>query len=669
MKAVVDSKVFRYGWGKFRPEFLRGFNTPKWFLFFFTAASVISGIVQIGIRLIVLQSIERRFHLSSREIGALSAIGNIAGLFATIVTSYVGGYGNKVKWIGFGLLAKGLGCLLHASPHFLSGPYRPENLALVYEDQQLCTQNTTSLDKFCQSGDGSAWYYMFIFFLAEVMISAGGAPTVPLGQTYLDENTHPKDFPVYLGVFLTLTALGVGVGQVLGGLLLGIYVDIELPNDLRHMTPDDPRWVGAWWLGYFCGGIVTLIIAFAISGFTAVLPGSRERREEFILKGDIPTWDGMHGTVKEIAPSTKSLLRNPTFMLNSLAVWVGVFFLSGVAPFAFKYVTFKFGISPSTITSGVGVPSVFVTLGGIIGGSLLVRRLKLKDACRGSAKMCMVLSIVGLIAIPAFYIPGCSTLEFAGVNVPYNDSSEMDSSLTAPCNQNCSCLRSNYNPVCGVNGIMYFAPCQAGCTTKLDTQTFTNCSCVSTGPSALPSGTPMAKEGYCDRKCKNFYLFVISLGVTILIFGVALTPVRTVLIRCVPENQRAYALGFQVVFLKLFAFLPAPLIFGAFFDRHCVLWEDSCEGRGSCLYYEMNALDTWLQTTSTIASACGAFFFFLSWKLYKAPPTQHTLMTTVTRSTEDFKDGETIPLTSMTTSEKCEGSVSSEKQEEFPTSN
>ena len=32
--------------------------------------------------------------------------------------------------------------------------------------------------------------------------------------------------------------------------------------------------------------------------------------------------------------------------------------------------------------------------------------------------------------------------------------------------------------------------------------------------------------------------------------------------------------------------LPGPLISGAFIDSACSLWRESCEGRGSCAFYD-----------------------------------------------------------------------------------
>jgi hypothetical protein len=38
-------------------------------------------------------------------------------------------------------------------------------------------------------------------------------------------------------------------------------------------------------------------------------------------------------------------------------------------------------------------------------------------------------------------------------------------SLLAECNSGCSCARELYNPVCGGDGVMYYSPCHAGCST------------------------------------------------------------------------------------------------------------------------------------------------------------------------------------------------------------
>ena len=51
----------------------------------------------------------------------------------------------------------------------------------------------------------------------------------------------------------------------------------------------------------------------------------------------------------------------------------------------------------------------------------------------------------------------------------------------------------------------------------------------------------------------------------------------------------------------MFGSMPGPVIFGAFIDKTCILWEETCSGRGSCLEYNNELL-------SYLLVAAGLFF-------------------------------------------------------------
>lgn len=40
------------------------------------------------------------------------------------------------------------------------------------------------------------------------------------------------------------------------------------------MTPENPLWVGAWWIGFLAGGAACLLVAFPIAGYPRELPGN-----------------------------------------------------------------------------------------------------------------------------------------------------------------------------------------------------------------------------------------------------------------------------------------------------------------------------------------------------------------------------------------------------------
>ena len=61
--------------------------------------------------------------------------------------------------------------------------------------------------------------------------------------------------------------------------------------------------------------------------------------------------------------------------------------------------------------------------------------------------------------------------------------------------------------------------------------------------------------------------------------------------RCVPDNQRSFAIGVQFLVMRLLSFLPGPIIIGATFDSQCITWGyDGCGRKKNCLDYNMTKL-------------------------------------------------------------------------------
>lgn len=39
--------------------------------------------------------------------------------------------------------------------------------------------------------------------------------------------------------------------------------------------------------------------------------------------------------------------------------------------------------------------------------------------------------------------------------------------LESSCNEGCGCISSQFNPICGIDGVTYFSPCYAGCNREI----------------------------------------------------------------------------------------------------------------------------------------------------------------------------------------------------------
>ena len=129
-----------------------------------------------------------------------------------------------------------------------------------------------------------------------------------------------------------------------------------------NLTPKDPRWIGAWWLGFLVFGLLFFLLAITISGFPSSLPGAKERREKHIREGNLnKKSDIKEARLKEILPELKSLLLNRTLLFNTLGVSVGLIFIGSLIPFLGKILQLKFGLDPvknGYLLSAVMTPTV-----------------------------------------------------------------------------------------------------------------------------------------------------------------------------------------------------------------------------------------------------------------------------------------------------------------------
>lgn len=118
-------------------------------------------------------------------------------------------------------------------------------------------------------------------------------------------------------------------------------------------------------------------------------------------------------------PATISLLRNPTYVFNTLALACSTIIATGLGPFIVKYLQSNFGATNSKAGISVGITLIPGTAGGIFIGSVLMKRLKSSDSCQMAAKYCFVFQLFAIFSVASFLIPGCEPPRIAGVHQPY----------------------------------------------------------------------------------------------------------------------------------------------------------------------------------------------------------------------------------------------------------
>lgn len=142
------------------------------------------------------------------------------------------------------------------------------------------------------------------------------------------------------------------LGPALGFASFCLKIFIE-PTMTPVITADDPRWVGAWWIGMLILGVSSLLIAFCVSLFPKRMPrfvakrefqqklSGKQEMEKMISNvgagGDIEV-DGNVETIADkplmsladLWTTTMRMLKNKIFMLNLVAL---IFYFYGCFPY------------------------------------------------------------------------------------------------------------------------------------------------------------------------------------------------------------------------------------------------------------------------------------------------------------------------------------------------
>lgn len=135
------------------------------------------------------------------------------------------------------------------------------------KNNQLCSSGDKVDD--CTTIEIFSYIPLVLIFMSQFVLGIGNTLYYSLGQSYLDDNTKKGNTPLVLAYALSLRMFGPVIGFFLGYVTLNIYID---PTKTPLITNKDPRWMGAWWLGWVLLGSAMFIFAFLIGMFPKVLP-------------------------------------------------------------------------------------------------------------------------------------------------------------------------------------------------------------------------------------------------------------------------------------------------------------------------------------------------------------------------------------------------------------
>uniref|UniRef100_A0A8D3C676 Solute carrier organic anion transporter family member n=1 Tax=Scophthalmus maximus TaxID=52904 RepID=A0A8D3C676_SCOMX len=549
-----------------------------------------------------ITQLERRFDIPSYLIGVIDGSFEIGNLLVIAFVSYFGAKLHRPKIIAVGCVLMSIGTFIIALPHFIIGRYEFETSArrIVNSTLNVSPCAVGSSADLTQGGklpevpatgcEGESNLSMWIYvLLGNVLRGIGETPVQPLGISYIDDFTTEENAALYVGCVQTISVVGPVFGYLLGSLCAKIYVDIGFVKmETITITPADARWVGAWWLGYLIAGVITLLSAIPFWFLPRSLPMSG------FLFSDSTTLNIINvgkfksnSTHRDFFPTLRTLLGHPVYLTYLCVTIIQLNSLIGMVTYKPKYIEQHFRQSASKANFLMGVINIPAVALGMFSGGLLMKRLKLN--IMGAARFAFGTSLIGYVLSLFFFAMSCENAKVAGVTLSYNSvdriSYDKHPVFTA-CNSDCFCSASDWDPVCGENGITYVSPCLAGCTDSAGSgknTVFSNCSCVGV------AGNFTASTGQCPHKddCDRMFPYFLALSViTSFIISLGGTPGYMLLIRCIKPQLKSLALGFHTLATRTLAGIPAPIYFGAIIDSTCLKWgQKRCGGIGACRIY------------------------------------------------------------------------------------
>jgi len=278
------------GFWQCRPEFLKTLANPKCYLLLFSLLCFSQGMLVNGLINVNVSTIERRFQLSSTQMGIICGAYDFFCIFIGIPLAYFGGRGNKPVVISFSALALVIGSFLFCLPHFLTDSYQYD-----YKEVRPDTCHYglgSDCDNDVSGNDSNAYLknFFFVFLLSQVMNAIGGSLIYTVGTAYMTDCVSSSQSSVYIGIAFGIGGMGPSAGFLVGGHFLEYFVDIDKPeamNELMDLSGEfkmssmDPRWCGAWWAGFLVSMLVSLIIAFPFSAFPQSMRKQKEEENSF----------------------------------------------------------------------------------------------------------------------------------------------------------------------------------------------------------------------------------------------------------------------------------------------------------------------------------------------------------------------------------------------------
>lgn len=235
-----------------------------------------------------LTTIEKRYRIPSRNTGFISTGNDISSVFVSAILSYYGGKSNRPRWMAMGLLVLVVFCFMNALPHWLYGAgedalqltvehatdYQGANATEYLANEKRKLLCSVKHDDHCDMTEGTR-ETQIIMFVAQLISGVGQMLYYTLGTAYMDDNIQKSKSATYLSISYFMRLLGPALGYTMASFILSVFIE---PGLTPTITRNDPRWLGAWWMGWLVLGCPMLLAVPVLAMFPKSLPRAAVRR-------------------------------------------------------------------------------------------------------------------------------------------------------------------------------------------------------------------------------------------------------------------------------------------------------------------------------------------------------------------------------------------------------
>lgn len=300
----------------------------------------------------MLTTIEKVFGIKSKETAYLMSGNEIAQILFLFFLPLTLKVKKRPLWCGIGMFITALGLYIMALPHFVSSRnfVSTESVkgSMTDVNQGLCGSevHVNSLEGACAE-DGSRvvnWFGLVVMFLGIALTGVGNSLFWCFGMVYLDDNSGKGNSPFMLSLTFVFRLIGPTFGYMLGASCLSTYVSPS--NKPDDVVEGDPRWIGAWWIGFPI--IATLLILFSIPlmFFPQRLPKADTDADKEVKKNLLA--ENKSEQRNDFVPAMKRLLKNKLYVTNYFSTVFYMFAFMGFGTFIPKYIEYQFRINAST---------------------------------------------------------------------------------------------------------------------------------------------------------------------------------------------------------------------------------------------------------------------------------------------------------------------------------